>query len=136
IRIEMIHETRVIPLDDRPHLNKSLGLDMGDPRGHWEGNTLVVETTNFRDRSAYRNADPQSLQLVERFKRTSPTTIEGSVTVNDPSKWTRPWTFSMRLTMNDAEPIYEYACHEGNYAMKNILSGSRAAEAEERASEK
>jgi hypothetical protein len=129
IRIEMIHETRVIPLDNRPHVRASIGLDMGDPRGHFEGNTLVVETTNFRDRSIYRNANPQALRLVEHFTRVAPGTIEWSVTVDDPTTWTRPWTFSMPLTMNDAEPVYEYACHEGNYAIVNILSGSRAAEA-------
>jgi hypothetical protein len=128
IRIEMIHETRVIPLDSRPHVNKGISLDMGDARGHWEGNTLVVETSNFRDRSIYRNANPEKLRLVERFTRTSPTSIEWSVTVDDPSTWTRPWTFSMPLTMNDGEPVYEYACHEGNYAIVNILNASRAAE--------
>ena len=129
IRIEMIHETRVIPLDNRPHVGKSFGLDMGDARGHWEGNTLVVETTNFRDRSIYRNGNPATMRLVERFTRIAPGTIEWSVTVDDPATWTRPWTFSMPLTMNDTEPVYEYACHEGNYAMTNILSGSRASEA-------
>ena len=69
----MIHETRVIPLDNQPHVSKGIALDMGDPRGHWEGNTLVVETTNFRDRSIYRNGNPAKMQLVERFTRTSPT---------------------------------------------------------------
>jgi hypothetical protein len=129
IRIEMIHETRIIPLDDRPHVSKSHGLDMGDPRGHWEGNTLVVETTNFRTRSAYRNANPESLRLVERFTAVAPDRMEWSVTVDDPKTWARPWTFSMPLTRNDQEPVHEYACHEGNYAMTNILSGSRVAEA-------
>ena len=78
---------------------------MGDARGRWEGNTLVVETTNFRDRSVYRNANPEKMRLVERFTRTAPSTIEWSVTVDDPTTWTRPWTFSMPLTMNDAEPV-------------------------------
>jgi hypothetical protein len=128
IRIEMIHETRVIPLDNQPHVSRGIALDMGDPRGHWEGNTLVVETTNFRERSIYRNGNPEKMRLVERFTRTSPETIEWSVTVDDPSTWTRPWTFAMPLTMNDAEPLYEYACHEGNYAISNILNGSRVAE--------
>ncbi len=128
IRIEMIHETRIIPLDDRPHVSKSHGLDMGDPRGHWEGNTLVIETTNFRTRSAYRNANPESLRLVERFTALGPDKMEWSVTVEDATTWARPWTFSMPLTRNDQEPVHEYACHEGNYAMTNILSGSRAAE--------
>ena len=129
IRIEMIHETRVIPLDNRPHVSKSIGLDMGDPRGHWDGNTLIVETTNFRERSIYRNGNPATFTLVERFTPVSRTSLEWSVTVNDPATWTRPWTFSLPLTVNDEEPLYEYACHEGNYAIKNILSGSRLAEA-------
>jgi hypothetical protein len=129
IRIEMIHETRIIPLTESAHVSKSLGLDMGDARGRWDGNTLVVETTNFRNRSAYRNANPETLRLVERFTPTGPNTMEWSVTVDDPTTWTRPWTFSMPLTRNDQEPVHEYACHEGNYAMTNILNGSRAAEA-------
>jgi len=128
IRIEMIHETRIIPLDKKPHPNQGIALDMGDPRGHWEGNTLVVETSNFRDRSIYRNGNPEKMKLIERFTRTSPTVIEWSVTVDDPTTWTRPWTFSMPLTMNDEEPVYEYACHEGNYAISNILNGSRVAD--------
>ena len=128
VRYEMIHETRVIPLDNRPHVAKSLGLDMGDARGHWEGNTLVVETTNFRERSVYRNADPRTLRLLERFTRVAADKIDWSVTVDDARTWTRPWTFSVPLTMNDDEPVFEYACHEGNYAVKNMLSGSRAVE--------
>jgi hypothetical protein len=129
IRIEMIHETRVIPLGGQPHASKGIELDMGDPRGHWEGNTLVVETTNFRDRTIYRNGNPATFKLVERFTPTSKTSLEWSVTVDDPQTWTKPWTFSMPLTVNDEEPVYEYACHEGNYAIKNILSGSRLADA-------
>jgi hypothetical protein len=128
IRYEMIHETRVIPLDGRPHVGSSLGLDMGDARGRWDGNTLVVETTNFRARSVYRNADPQKLRLVERFTRVAPGKIDWSVTVNDATTWTRPWTFAVPLTMNDSEPVFEYACHEGNYAVRNMLSASRAVE--------
>src|SRR5262249_41114731 len=114
IRIEMIHETRVIALGGQPHLTKGIGLDIGDARGHWEGNTLVVETTNFRDRSAYRNGDPKTLKLIEHFTPTSKTSLEWTVTVNDPSTWTKPWSFTMPLTINDEEPLYEYACHEGN----------------------
>jgi hypothetical protein len=129
IRIEMIHETRIIPLGGQPHASKGIELDMGDPRGHFEGNTLVVETTNFRDRTIYRNGNPATFKLVERFTPTSKTSLEWSVTVDDPSTWTRPWSFSMPLTVNDEEPLYEYACHEGNYAIKNILSGSRIADA-------
>jgi len=129
IRIEMIHETRVIPLGAQPHASKGIELDMGDARGHWEGNTLVVETTNFRERTIYRNGNPATFKLVERFTPTSKTTLEWTVTVDDPATWTRPWSFSMPLTVNDEEPVYEYACHEGNYAIKNILSGSRIADA-------
>jgi hypothetical protein len=132
IRYEMIHETRVIPLDNHPHVGKSIGLDMGDARGHWDGETLVVETTNFRDRSAYRNANAGTLRLVERFTRTAPNTVEWAVTVDDPSTWVRPWTFALPLTINDAEPVLEYACHEGNYAVHNMLSATRA---EDRAAE-
>jgi hypothetical protein len=129
IRIEMIHETRIIPLGNQPHASKGIELDMGDPRGRWEGNTLVVETTNFRDRTIYRNGNPATFKLVERFTPKSKTSLEWTVTVDDPATWTKPWSFSMPLTVNDDEPLYEYACHEGNYAIKNILSGSRLADA-------
>jgi hypothetical protein len=128
INYELIHETRVIPLDGRPHVGKAVHLDMGDPRGYWDGNTLVIETKNFNQRSAYRNADASSLRIVERFTRTASDRIEWTVTVDDPKTWTKPWTFAMPLTMNDREPVLEYACHEGNYAMRHILSGARAAE--------
>jgi hypothetical protein len=128
IRYEMVHETRVIPLDGRAHASRSLPMDMGDGRGHWEGDTLVVETTNFKGRSAYRNANPDRLKLVEKFTRTRANTIEWSVTVDDPSTWTRPWTFAIPLTATDKEPVFEYACHEGNQAIFNILNGARAAE--------
>jgi hypothetical protein len=126
IRYELIHETRVISLDGRPHVGKGLHLDMGDARGHWDGNTLVVETTNFKDRSVYRSANAETLRLIERFTRTAPDRIEWAVTVDDPTTWAGPWTFAMPLTMNDREPVLEYACHEGNYAVPHILSGARA----------
>jgi len=128
IRIEMIHETRIIPLGNQPHVSRNVQLEMGDARGHFEGNTLVVETTNFKERSIYRNGNPKTFRLVERFTPTSKKTLEWSVTVDDPATWTRPWTFSLPLTVNDDEPLYEYACHEGNYAMQNILSWSRKSE--------
>jgi hypothetical protein len=128
INYELIHETRLIPLDGGPHVGRAVRLDMGDPRGHWEGHTLVVETTNFNQRSAYRNADATTLRVVERFTPTSPGRIEWMVTLDDPMTWTRPWTFAMPLTMNEREPVLEYACHEGNYALRHILSGARAAE--------
>jgi hypothetical protein len=128
IRYEMVHETRVIPLDGSRHLPPSLRFDMGDARGHWEGDTLVVETTNFLPRSAFRGADADTLKLVERFKRTSPNTVEWSVTVDDASTWARPWTFSMPLTRNEDEAVELYECHEGNHAIFNVLSAARAAE--------
>lgn len=127
---EMIHETRVIPLDGRPHVDKHIRTYMGDPRGHFEGNTLVVETTNFKDQSAYRNANGETLKLIERFKPVGPNTVEWSITVDDPSTWTRPWTFGMNLTKKDeSQRPFEYGCHEGNYGLHNILSGARADEA-------
>jgi hypothetical protein len=128
IRYEMIHETRIIPLDGRPHAGKAIRLDMGDARGRWDGDTLVVETTNFHPRSVYRNANADALKLTERFRRISPTKLDWRVTVEDPTTWTRPWTFAVPLTLNDSEPIFEYACHEGNYAVKHMLSATRAEE--------
>jgi hypothetical protein len=130
VRYEMIHETRIIPIvadnAGRPHPGKNVHLEMGDARGHWEGDTLVVETTNFKARSAYRNADPETLKLTERFTRTSPARLDWRVTVEDPHTWTRAWTFAVPLTVSDEEPVYEYACHEGNYAVRNMLSATRA----------
>lgn len=128
IQYEMIHETRVIPLDGRPHLGKNIRLDMGDARGHWEGNTLVVETTNFTPRSAYRGADADRLKLVERFTRVAPDKIAWTVTVDDPSTWTRAWTFGMPLTILDSEVMQPYECHEGNYGLVNMLEIARAAD--------
>ena len=128
IRYEMVHETRIIPLDNRERVSAPIRSDMGVPRGRWEGNTLVVETTNFKARSAYRNANADTLKLVERFTRTAADKIEWTVTVDDPTTWSRPWTFAIPLTMNDQEAIFEYACHEGNQAIKNILNAARAAE--------
>jgi hypothetical protein len=128
IRYEIMHETRVIPLDRRPRAGAGIRLDMGDSRGYWEGNTLVIETTNFNARSAYRNANADTLRLIERFTRTAPGKVEWAVTVDDPLTWSRPWTFAMPLTMNDREAVLEFACHEGNYALPNILSAARAAD--------
>jgi hypothetical protein len=127
IRYEMIHEARVIPLDSRPHVGAGVTQDMGDPRGHWEGDTLVVETTNFKERSAFRNANPATLRIVERFARISPQQVQWTVTVTDPSTWTTPWSLSMPLTADD-QPLPSYECHEGNYGLRNILSAARADE--------
>ena len=129
ITYEMIHETRVIPLDGRAHVGKAIASYMGDARGHWEGDTLVVETTNFKDQTAYRNANGETLKLVERFKPVGPSIVEWSTTVDDPQTWTRAWTFAMNLTKKDAsQQPFEYACHEGNYGLRNILSAARAEE--------
>src|SRR5215813_10736634 len=128
IRYEMIHETRVIPIDGRPHVGRGIHMDMGDARGRWDGDTLVVETTNFKARSAYRNSNPETLKLTERFTRMAPDKVRWSVTIDDPTTWTRPWTFSMPLTENNTEAIQQYECHEGNYGLRNILSAARAEE--------
>jgi hypothetical protein len=126
IRYEMVHETRVIPLDGRAHLPAAMKSYMGDPVGHWEGDTLVVETTNFLEKSAYSNAS-EHLKITERFKP-SGKNIEWSITFDDPHTWVRPWTFDMLLTRDDSEPLFEYACHEGNRGLRDILSAARAAE--------
>src|SRR6185436_5844166 len=100
---------------------------MGDARGRWEGETLVVETTNFKDQTAYRGSDGATLRLIERFKPIGPNTVEWSVTANDPSTWVRPWTFAMNLSKKDqSQQPFEYACHEGNYGLRNILSAARS----------
>jgi len=126
ISYEMVNETRVIPLDGRPHVGQAIREYMGDGRGHFEGDSLVIETTNFTDKVPYRGSSDR-LRLVERFTPTSAKTVEWSVTFDDPSTWTRPWTFAMTLTRTDERP-FEYACHEGNYAMRNMLGIARAQE--------
>jgi hypothetical protein len=129
IRYEMVNETRVIPLDGRPHVGSTIQEYLGDARGHFEGNTLVVETTNFKDQTAYRGANPGTFHLIERFKPIAPDTVEWSVTLNDPATWTRAWTFAMNLAKKDvSQQPFEYACHEGNYGLRNILSAARAEE--------
>ncbi len=124
---EMIHEARVIPLDGRPHAPKSVRAYMGDPRGHWEGDTLVVDTTNFSAKSNFRGSS-ESLHLIERFTRVDANTINYEFTVDDPTTFTKPWSASIPMTPIQ-NPIFEYACHEGNYAMSGILGGTRAEEA-------
>jgi hypothetical protein len=127
ILYEMVHETRVIPLDGRAHVSARLDQDMGDARGSWDGDTLVVQTTNFRERSVYRDANPETLTITERFNRIAPDKVRWSVTIDDPKTWTRPWTFAMPLTA-DPNPLPSYECHEGNYGLRNILSAARAEE--------
>ncbi len=122
--IEMTHTLRVVPLDGRPHGN--IRQFVGDSRGHWEGDTLVVETMNFHRLTGIRGSTPNA-HLVERFNRISPDAIQYGFTVEDPETWPRPWTAEVQLTKSD-EPLYEYACHEGNYAMEGILAGARAEE--------
>ena len=137
-RNEMIHESRVIPLDGRPHVDPSIKMIMGDSRGHWEGNDLVVETTNFTDKDAIGSngagypGDPgyhsDQLKVIERFTRTSAKTMDYRITVIDEKTWVKPWTILIELNRNDDYQMAEYACHEGNYAMFDILSGARADE--------
>ena len=128
---EMIHSARVIPLDGRPHLNKNLKQWLGDSRGHWEGNTLVVETTNFRsdDGGVYQNAIPETFRITERFSRVDAKTINYEFRVEDPKTWTKPWTAVIPWTRIDPEEqMYEYACHEDNYDIVHFLAGARERE--------
>ena len=140
ILVEMIHDARIIPLDGRPHLPPETGQWLGDSRGRWEGDTLIVETTNFSPKADYTGAgfanlranyigSGAKLQLIERFTRVDAETIDYQFTVVDSSNWTKPWTASIPMRMAGAPvPLYEYACHEGNYGIKNILTGHRAEE--------
>ncbi|HWW82496.1 MAG TPA: hypothetical protein VNZ26_02775 [Vicinamibacterales bacterium] len=128
ILTEMIHTVRMVPLDGRPHVNSAIREWSGDSRGHWEGDTLVVETTNFRpDITGARSIKPETFRLVERFTRVSEDTVMYEYTMNDPTTWTRPWSVQLPMTKSGS-PIYEYACHEGNRAMENMLKGARAEE--------
>ena len=140
ILYEMIHDARVISLDGRPHLPPTIRQWMGDPRGHWEGKTLVVETTNFTDKSQVIYGDgfnSEALRLVERFTPVDANTIQYEFTVEDPMTWTKPWTAAIPLTREpQLDRIFEYACHEGNYAMPNSLSGARAEEKAEQEAKK
>jgi hypothetical protein len=124
---EMIHDVRIIPTDGRPHLPPDVHQLMGDSRGHWEGNTLVVDTTNFTGRTAFRGSS-ENLHVVERFTRTDADTVLYQFTVSDPSTWEKSWSGEVLMSKIDG-PIFEYACSEGNYGMRNNLSGARADEA-------
>jgi len=136
ILVEMIHDARIIPTDGRPHLPQNIRQWMGDPRGHWEGNTLVVETTNFTEktsdvgagmqRTTFRGSDDR-LRLMERFTRVDADTLLYEFTVDDATAFTRPWTAQIPMTRSTS-PLFEYACHEGNYAMTGVLAGARAEE--------
>jgi hypothetical protein len=134
IAMEKIHDVRVIPLDGRPHVSPKIRHYLGDSRGHWEGDTLVVETTNFHPNGnamggLFRFAD-QNLKLTERFTRTGPNALAYEFTVDDPTVWTRSWTAMVPWTTANGT-IYEYACHEGNYSLSNMLSAARAEEKRE-----
>jgi hypothetical protein len=125
ITYEIVHEARVIPLDGRPHVGPGIREHMGDPRGRWEGDTLVVDTTNFTDAAAFRNANGATLHVVERFRRPAADRIAWTATIEDPLTWTTPWTVGMTLTA-DPQPVMAYDCHEGNYGLRNILSAARS----------
>jgi hypothetical protein len=131
---EMVHEARIIPLDGRPHANEKIRTYMGDPRGHWEGNTLVVETTNFLGNKTSASANgwgtplSDALKLVERYTRAGPNEMRYEVTVDDPKTYVRPFKIGFPLTQEPGYRNFEYACHEGNYAMFDSLSGARAKE--------
>jgi hypothetical protein len=125
ILYEFVHAYRLIPLDGSNH-PEDVDFWMGDSRGHWEGETLVVDTTNYTDKTAFRGSTA-SLHLVERFTRVDSDSIVYEFTADDPATWTRSWTAQIRLTKIDG-PIFEFACHEGNLGIANTLSGARAAE--------
>ncbi len=124
IFMETIHDARVIPLDGRPHISQDIRQWHGDPRGHWEDDTLVVDTTNYSPKS-YLRGSAENLHVVERFTRVGPRTINYEITVDDPTTWTGAWTAMIPLKKTE-DPIFEFACHEGNLGMEGILSGARA----------
>jgi hypothetical protein len=127
LRTEMMHDARIIPVDGSPHIGKAITQYHGDSRGRWEGDTLVVDTTNFSPNANFRGST-DGLHLTERFRRVSDDTLEYSVTIDDPTVWTRPWTAMMPLKRKAGELMFEYACHEGNYGLAAILRGARADE--------
>jgi hypothetical protein len=130
IYMETIHDSRIIPLDNRPHVSQEIRGWLGDSRGHWEGNTLVVDTTNYSSKVNFNGA-AENLHTVERFTRVGPETLNYEVAVDDPTIWTKPWEAMIPLKRSNQQ-VYEYACHEGNSGLYGILAGARA---EEKASE-
>ena len=130
ILVEMIHDARIIPLDGRPHADQQIRQWLGDSRGRWEGDTLVVETTNFtkvKGRALTVFGGSETTRLVERFTRVDEQTIDYQFTLTDPTEYARPWTASIPMTSLEGS-LFEYACHEGNYGLENILAGARAVE--------
>ncbi len=122
---EMNHNARVVPLDGRPHLDSDIRQWTGDSRGYWDDDTLVVETRNFlRETNFQRGATSEHLTLIERFTRENDNILRYDVTIDDPTVWTTDWTFSVPMQLN-SQPVYEYACHEGNYGLYNILAGAK-----------
>jgi hypothetical protein len=129
ISYEMVHDTRIIPLDGRPPLAPSIRQYMGDSRGHWEGNTLVIVSSNFTDKTSIAGVrHSEELRLTERLTRVDPVMIDYEIRVDDPLTWERPWTVRMTITQQPGYQLFEYACHEGNMALRHILSGERAYE--------
>jgi len=120
---EMVHDTRIIPLDGRPGLSPKIHQWFGDSRGHWEGDTLVVETANFSDKTNYRGSGA-TLHMLEHFRRTGKNSVEYRLTVSDPTTWTKAWTIEEHMRTSEGD-LYEYACHEGNYGLHNILEEAR-----------
>jgi hypothetical protein len=127
IQMEMRHDTRIVPLDGRPHVSSAIRSFLGDARGRWEGDTLVVDTTNFNHRMDFRIPGDEHMHLVERFTRIDPTTLRYEATIDDPTVYTRPWTITT-FFKKTTDRIYEYACHEGNEAMTGTLNGARMQE--------
>jgi len=127
--IEMVHDARIVPIDARPPLPGEIRQWRGDARGHWDGDTLVVESRNFSDKTSFRGTG-KNLHLIERFTRVAPDRVVYEYTINDPEMFTEPWTVAIPMKWNE-QPMYEYACHEGNYAMESMLAGARAQEAAE-----
>ena len=130
IRSEMVHEQRVIPLDGRKHVGKDIKTYMGNSVGHWEGNTLVVETTNLRPESGAGGRYTDAAKIVERFTRTAPDELMWEATINDPNVWTKPYTLRYPFKLDPEYHLYEYACHEGNYMMLDALTAARQLEAQ------
>ena len=126
ILVEMIHDVRIIPIDGRPHLPPNVRQWMGDSRGRWEGDTLVVDTTNFTGTTRFRGS-AENLHVIERLKRVDAGTLLYEFTIDDPASFTKAWTAQLPFLATPG-PIYEYACHEGNYALRDILAGARAEE--------
>ena len=125
MRSEMVHDTRIFPIGAGPHISPAIRQYSGDSRAHWDGDTLVVDTTNLPN-GAFRNSTDK-LRLTEKFRRTADDTLEYYVTIDDPGTWSRPWTLMIPLK-KAREQMFEYACHEGNYGLRAILSGARAQE--------